>query len=133
MDHLALDFTGQASFLFVYTREAHPEDFPDYPSHRSFDQKWKHAKALQQQQQQTPRQIVVDDLEGSIHRLYGGRLNTCWIVDQNGRVSYKSEWASEPHLRKALENTFRTGKLALQGGYKDFYQESMTVIEGGRP
>ena len=133
MDQLARDFEGEAFFLFIYTREAHPEDFPEYPAHQSFRQKWAHAKALREQQQHTPRKIIVDDLEGSVHQLYGGRLNTCWIVDDYGRVSYKSEWASEPHLRKALEETLRIKEFGRPRGYKDFYQESMTLIEGGRP
>jgi hypothetical protein len=133
MDQLARDFAGKAVFLFVYTRVAHPEDFPDYPAHQSFNQKWRHAEALQQQQQRTPRRILVDNLEGSVHRLYGGRLNTCWVINDKGQVSYKSEWASEPHLRKALEETLCIGEFGKPRGYKDFYQESMTLIEGGRP
>ena len=132
MDQLARDFADQAAFVFIYIREAHPDDFPDYAAHRSFEQKWKHAVDLRERHK-TPRTIAVDDLDGSVHRLYGGRLNTCWIVNDAGRVSYKAEWTSEPHVRKALEDTLRVSELTRQGGFKDFYQESMTVIEGGRP
>lgn len=131
MDQLARDFAEQATFLFIYVREAHPDDFPDHPAHKSFEQKWQHALDLRERHH-TPRTILVDDLDGTLHNVYGLRPNMSWIIDHAGRVSYKADWTSAADIRNALEDTLRIRELKRQGGFKDFYRETMTVLAGGR-
>ena len=131
MDQLARDFAADVDFLFIYVREAHPDDFPDHRAHKSFEQKWQHALDLRERHG-TPRTIVVDDLDGTLHRVYGGRPNMSWIIDHAGRVAYKADWTSAPDIRSALEETLRVRELKRQGGFRDFYRESMSVLGGGR-
>ena len=37
MDQLAREFADQVQFLFIYVCEAHPERYPEYPSHSSLE------------------------------------------------------------------------------------------------
>ena len=58
MDQMARDFADQAHFLFVYVREAHPDEFPDHPEHHSIEQKYQHARDMRERHK-TPRPILV--------------------------------------------------------------------------
>ena len=106
MDQLARDFADEAYFLFVYTREAHPEMFPEFPAIRSIDQKFDHAR-LMRDRHQTPRTILVDDVGGTVHRAYSGCSNMSWIIDHTGRVHFKANWTVAADLRNALEAAVR--------------------------
>lgn len=128
MDQLARDLSAQAVFLFVYAREAHPDEFPDHPAHKSFAQKWQHALDLRDRHL-TPRTILVDDLDGTVHRTYGARPNMSWIIDHTGRVAYKADWTSAADIRTALEDVVRIRELKRQEGFRDFYRETMTVLK----
>lgn len=116
MDQLARDFEGEAHFLFVYTREAHPEKGPDYaaglglpstkdhpfPAHINIEQKFDHARIMRDLRQ-TPRMVLVDDINGTVHRAYSGCSNMSWIIDHTGRVHFKANWTVAADLRRALE------------------------------
>jgi hypothetical protein len=126
MDHMACDFAAGVDFLFGYVREAHPDH------HKIFEQKWQHALNLRERHM-TPRNIVVDSLDGDIHRMRGGRPNMSWITDYTGHVVYKADWANEPAIGSAPGETLRIRELKHQGGVRNFYRETITVIGGGRP
>lgn len=126
MDQMAREFAEEINFLFVYVREAHPDTHPEWPAHRSMEQKFTHARALRERHQ-TPRTIVVDDLEGAVHRVYGGMPNMSWIVDHAGIVAYKAAWTSEIDLRAASGEVLRHKELKREGGTSLFYRESMSV------
>ena len=54
--------------MFIYTREAHPGE--NVPCHDSFERKLASAKLLAEEAG-IRRDILVDDLEGTVHRAYG--------------------------------------------------------------
>ena len=107
MDRMARDLEGKAHFLFVYTREAHPDDYPDYPSHKSFEQKVSQARAMAECHD-TPRRILVDGLEGEVHHQYGVKPNMTYIIDHTGRVAFKSDWTVAGDIRASLERLITT-------------------------
>ena len=117
MDAMARELADEAHFLFVYTREAHPEKGPDYaenlglppteeehpfPALTSIEQKYEHARIMRELRQ-TPRTILIDDLEGEIHREYSGCSNMSWIIDHTGRVHFKANWTVAADLRNSLD------------------------------
>jgi len=116
MDQLARDYEGDAHFLFVYTREAHPEKGGDYatglglpsdaehpwPAHASIEQKYANARTMRDLRE-TPRTILIDDLEGEVHRAYSGCSNMSWIIDHTARVHFKANWTVADDLRRSLE------------------------------
>ena len=126
MDQMARDFAEDVNFLFVYVREAHPDTHPDWPPHKTIEQKFAHAEAMRERHQ-TPRTIVIDSLQGDVHRVYGGMPNMSWIVDHAGIIAYKAAWTSEIDLRAALDEVLLHRDLKREGGTSLFYRESMSV------
>ena len=90
MDQLTRDFAEQAHFLFVYVREAHPDTFPTHPEHRSMEQKFQQARDMQQRHN-TPRPILIDDLDGGIHRVYGGLPNKASSTETSNQATCGSQ------------------------------------------
>ena len=63
--------------IFVYTREAHPGEH--YPAHRSIEQKISQAMAFKQILD-IERPILVDDVVGTGHHMYGTLPNMTYVV-----------------------------------------------------
>lgn len=114
MDDLADEYAprGFHSF-FVYTREAHPGEL--LPHHTSFDQKLAHARAFRDEQS-VRRPILVDALDGSLHRLLGAMPNMVWIVLRGGTIAYKAAWTAPDDVRRAAEEIARIPELRRRGG-----------------
>ena len=87
------------SFLFLYTREAHPGE--NYPAHRSFDDKIHHAKAFKEILQ-VARPILVDDIAGSAHHAYGCLPNMTYVIGRGGKILFRSDWTDPPTITNAL-------------------------------
>ena len=88
------------SFVFVYTREAHPGEH--CPAIRSMDQKLAHARAFRDELG-VDRPILVDELDGAGHRLYGSLPNMTYLISRAGKVLFKAAWTDAPTIRFALE------------------------------
>jgi hypothetical protein len=96
--------------LLVYTREIHPNEqlaHGFFPHHRSM--KDKIAAAAQLRRELGLRMpVAVDDLAGTTHRAYGGLPFSAVVVDRDGVLVHREEWASAEQLASVLEN-LRTG------------------------
>ena len=46
MDQMARDYAGKAHFVFVYSREAHPDWYDDRPAPTSYEEKLENARDL---------------------------------------------------------------------------------------
>lgn len=88
------------NFLFVYCREAHPGE--NFPAHRSFEQKMNHARALKERLH-VERPILVDDLEGSGHEVYGALPNMTYIISSTGKVLFRADWTDPPTIETVLD------------------------------
>ncbi len=91
-------------FLVVYVREAHPGE--RLPQHRSFEEK-KRAAALLPQKYREHRRILIDSLDGEMHRTYGAMPNVVYVVNPDGIVHYRCDWMYIEGLRKALRERDR--------------------------
>ena len=136
MDGLAHDFADRAHFLFVYVREAHPDEDPDHPAHRSIEQKFRHARDMQDRHN-SPRTILVDSVDGNVHRLYGGLPNMSWVIDHTGRVVHKAAWTVAADVRSAIEDASRIRELKREASasgalYKDYYRETISALPTNR-
>lgn len=87
-------------WLFVYAREAHPGE--EFPAPISWDEKRANAAAFVQQEK-IPWTVLVDDIDGSVHRAYGMLPNSAWLIDASGRIVFRDDWASAPTLARAQE------------------------------
>ena len=101
---MAEEFDGKGvSFLFVYTREAHPSD--EYPAHTSLEQKLSHARDMAADWN-IKRPMLVDDVEGTVHRAYGTLPNMSYVLNVGGTILYRANWTDAHTIRMALEQLF---------------------------
>lgn len=87
-------------FFLVYVREAHPGE--NVPAHESNDDKVRAAELLRDEED-VEMPILVDDLDGSIHRDYGRMPNSTYIIDKSGRVAFRALWTRPNVIREALD------------------------------
>ena len=90
----------------------------------AIEQKFDHAKTMQLRHQ-TPRTILVDDVEGTVHRAWSGCSNMSWIIDHTGRVHFKSNWTHEPDLRRALDSAVKLRDLKREGSVNQYFTEGV--------
>jgi peroxiredoxin len=88
------------AFLFVYVREAHPGE--KLPAHRSSDDK-RRAAELFRDEEDVEMPILVDDLDGDVHRKYGKMPNPTYLIDKTGRVAFRALWTKASVLEDALQ------------------------------
>ena len=92
----------------MYTRETHPEHARGIYEHfESFDEKLARARILQERFD-TPRAILVDDLDGTVHRRYAGVPNQAWVINHTGHIAYKAGWTDAEDIRFGLDLALRT-------------------------
>lgn len=116
------EFQGQdVEFLLVYVREAHPGEH--YPAHTTLEQKNRDAIALVRHEDMHTT-VVLDDLEGTIHRAYGLQPNMLYVIDKGGRVVFRALWAEEGALRRTLIQIL-TGE---REGHRTSFGENLSIL-----
>lgn len=108
LNELHDDYAGDdLEFLFVYVREAHPGE--KLGPHRSADDKRTAAERFREEDDvEIP--IVVDELNGKIHRKYGSLPNPTYVIDKSGRVAFRSLWTRASVLEEALDELLERQK-----------------------
>lgn len=127
LNELCLRYRNQAvEFFTIYVREPHPGEH--YGPHKDFEQKLKAARDCRELDGiQTP--ILVDDLQGTVHRCYGSMPNMIYIVDKNGRIAYKAMWTDHEEIASVLSNLALADELQAQGvRVKPSYTEKINYI-----
>ena len=107
------------AFLFVYVREAHPGE--RVPAHASEDDKRKAAEFFRHEED-VAIDILVDDLDGHVHRKYGKMPNSTYLIDKTGRVAFRSAWTKPSVVDEALEEL-----LSMQESRGDHH----AIVHGG--
>lgn len=100
MDRMADTFSGIVDFYTVYTREAHPGN--RYSSHESLAEKRRCAAALRERESVT-REILIDGIDGSVHRAYGALPNAVFLIGTDGIVAYRADWLVPDELERKIE------------------------------
>ena len=100
------------SFVFVYTREAHPGE--KLPHHESLEQKLDHARAMVTRWK-IRRTMLVDDLDGPVHRAYGTLPNMSYVLAVGGRILYRADWTDPENIRIVLDQIVRERKQRRSG------------------
>jgi peroxiredoxin len=100
MNHLYDKFEHEeVEFLFVYVRESHPGE--RLPAHRSREDKVRAAETFRNEED-LDLPILVDELDGTIHRKYGQLPNPTYLIDKSGRVAFRSPWTRPKVVAQAL-------------------------------
>jgi peroxiredoxin len=90
----------EAEFLVIAVREAHPGEVT--PHHQTLTQKRRAARCLAMEEG-LRRRVLIDDLEGGVHRAYGGGWNPVYVIDAAGRVAFRRAWNHPGEVALALE------------------------------
>jgi hypothetical protein len=95
----------EVEFLFVYVREAHPGE--RLPAHKSYDEKARAAEIFRKKED-VEMTVLVDELDGRVHRRYGKMPNPTYLIDKSGRIAFRSLWSKVNSLAAALEELLET-------------------------
>ncbi len=113
LNQLQDDYAAQGFvFLLLYTRESHPAEH--YSAHRTFEQKLAYARALQRLEN-VRFPIIVDHLDGRIHRAYGVWPNALFVIHKDGRLVFRSNMTSHNELREFIDSLIAAEKAAAEG------------------
>jgi peroxiredoxin len=94
------EFGDRVQFLFVYVREAHPGN--ELPAHESMSDKM-HAAELLRDEDDLEIPILLDELNGKVHRKYGGMPNPTFLIDRSGFIAFRSLSSRYQGLRSAIK------------------------------
>jgi len=99
MNELARKFSD-VTFFVLYVREAHPGE--KIREHGSFEEKLSCARRARDEDGES-RTILVDDVEGSAHRLYGSMPNSVYVIDSKGHVVFRGDWNDIDEVHNVLQ------------------------------
>ncbi len=85
--------------VLMYVREAHPGELQ--PQHRSAPDKIKAAKKTKRRYGDA-RTILVDDINGAAHRLYGTMPNSIFVIAPDGKILFRSIWNNADDMDEIL-------------------------------
>ena len=115
-------------FLTIYVREPHPGEH--YHEHRSWEEKLQYASDCRVQDG-ICNPLLIDDLEGTVHRAYGEMPNMVYIVAKDGRVVYRSMWTDHNEIESVLESLVRLDETTAAGGrLRPSYTEKLSFGGG---
>jgi peroxiredoxin len=100
------------SFFLLYTRESHPAEH--CPSHTSWEQKLTCASDLRRLEN-VRFPILIDSLDGKIHRSYGTWPNALFVIHKDGRLIFRSNMANDREFRQFLEDLLAADQAAVEG------------------
>ncbi len=80
------------AFVLLYTREAHPGE--SYPQPHELGRKIAHARDLQARYE-VPWPVLVDDVDGTIHRALDAKPNSAHLVAPDGTIGFRALWAGD--------------------------------------
>lgn len=112
------EFGERVHFIMLYVREAHPEE--QISQADTMEEKLIHARALKSLYgvQWT---VAADNIDGDLHRALDPKPNSAFLVDNRGKILFRSLWASDRDaLHQALE--------AAAAGMKPARKQSVAMV-----
>jgi len=89
----------EAAFLVIYTREAHPGEIT--PEHRSVEAKQAAARRLIDEEPLS-RTVLIDNLDGDVHHLYGPAWDSVYVLDSAHEVVLRQAWTHPDEVESVL-------------------------------
>ncbi len=81
----------QVRFVMVNVREAHPGEATTQPE--TAKGKQRHASGLESHHG-FPFEVAVDDIDGSLHRAFGTRPSSAYVIDPTGTIVFRAHWSN---------------------------------------
>lgn len=115
-------------FVDVLVRQAHPG--PSVEPYRTLEGKLADAVAYVEDEG-IPWPVLVDDLAGTTHQVYGGLADPTYLIDSDGRVSYYLHWTNAPTLHMAIAALLRQdGRGVVLGGVNRVPHVGAAFVDG---
>lgn len=80
-----------ARFVLVTVREAHPGSLVGQP--HTIEEKLRNARALEAHHGFV-FETAVDDIDGSLHRAFGTRPSSAYLIDRTGHILFRAHWSN---------------------------------------
>ncbi len=87
LKRLHAEFGDRIPFLTLYVREAHPDE--RYPQPQDLETKRRHAQDYRQRDA-LPWPVLVDSLDGDLHRRLDPKPDALYLVDGEGTVAFRT-------------------------------------------
>lgn len=100
-------------FIDVIIRQAHPG--PEVLPYGTFEEKLEDARFFKQRLA-VPWLVLADDLEGTVHQVYGGLSDPAYLIGADGRVSHYNIWTNVSTLEAALSELESHGWEGIANG-----------------
>ena len=110
MQEVAADHPG-LDFVVMYVREAHPGERTG--AHASLRAKIGTAEASNAHYGER-RTVLVDDTDGTAHRLYGAMPNSVFVIGPDGTVLYRTLWNNAEKIGPVLTDIARGHAVASE-------------------
>lgn len=91
----------ETAFLVLYTREAHPGEVTR--EHRSSEDKRAAVRRLLAEEPIT-RTVLIDDVEGTVHRSYGAVWDAVYVIGPDGVVLLRQLWTHPGEVEAVLDD-----------------------------
>jgi hypothetical protein len=102
------EFRSTTQWFYLYVREAHPGE--RIPAHESYEQKRDQAERFRRMDG-VPWPVLVDDVDGAVAQQYTLLPNAQFVIDAEGFIAFRGNFAHGPSLYRALEQLDRQGNV----------------------
>ena len=100
-------FGDRVRFVIVDVREAHPGKAVAQP--KALDEKTAHAEQLRDLHG-FKFEVAVDDIDGAFHRSMSPKPNSAYLLDQDGTILFRAQWANDGKALAAALAAVAAGK-----------------------
>lgn len=113
MRELYRHYGDRVRFLEILVRQAHPGE--RHGAYASEAEKLADARAYAREER-VPWPVLVDDLDGSVQRAYGGLAAGVYLVERRGRIAFCGTWGQSPALRLAIDDLLAHDGFCVPAG-----------------
>jgi thiol-disulfide isomerase/thioredoxin len=113
MNELHRHYGDRVRFVDVLVRQAHPGECRG--AYRSYEEKLEDARAYAEEER-IAWPVVVDDLDGTVQRAYGGLAAAVFLLDSEGKMAFYGIWGQAPALRAAIDELLARGGTGVPAG-----------------
>jgi hypothetical protein len=103
-------------FVDVLIRQAHPgpgaEPYASDADKRRDAERWQRDEGI-------AWPVLVDDLPGTAHQVYGGLADPTYLIGTDGRVAFYNMWTHGPTLHRALDALLAAGGAGIVRTVRD--------------
>lgn len=84
-------YGNSVRFVVVNVREAHPGEHAPQPT--TIEAKKRHATLLREHHGMD-FEVAVDDVDGTVHRAFGTRPSSAYLIDSDGVIVFRAHWSN---------------------------------------